>query len=259
MSYGKVKDSFWTDKKVQSFSDDAKLLALYFMTGPHRNVLGCMRVPDGYVMEDLGWERGRLDDAIEMLCERRFICRDDDGWTLILNQLKHDPIKVPNHAIAAIHIADTVPEESLVYQALVPRLQAALEGIDKAPSWHPKAIPDAIAIPEPEPEPIPEPDSSVASPDGAATRKQVLDELFDDFKSVFPKREPRHDWTRAREKFDKRIRDGTEYCVLRAAAVLYRNEVRAAGKEGTEFVKMASTWLNKDWADYAAEVEDAGE
>ena len=87
MSYGKVKDTFWTDKKIVALSDDAKLLALYLMTGPHRNILGCMRIPDGYLIADLGWHQTRLDDAISMLCGCHFICRDDAGWTLILNQL----------------------------------------------------------------------------------------------------------------------------------------------------------------------------
>lgn len=154
MSYGKVKDTFWTDKKIKALPDDAKMLALYLLTGPHRNILGCMRVPNGYLVEDLGWSSERLVDAIKILCECRFICRDDDGWTLVLNQLKHDPVKIPNHARAAVAIANTVPTDSVVYQELVPRLTAALEAIDKGSLWHP----DAIAIPEPLPEPLPEPE-----------------------------------------------------------------------------------------------------
>jgi hypothetical protein len=151
MSYGKVKDAFWTHKKVRGFTDDAKLLALYFMSGPHRNILGCMRIPSGYVTEDLGWSSERLSDAIAILCRSNFICRDDDGWTLILGQLEHDPLKIPNHARAAITLANEVPTESPVYQRLVPLLQANLKTIEKAPAWHPKAI----AIPEPCPAPCP--------------------------------------------------------------------------------------------------------
>lgn len=153
MSYGKVKDTFWTDKKVQAFSDDAKMLALYLLTGPHRNILGCMRIPNGYITEDLKWASERLADAMAMLCERQFVCRDDEGWTLILNQLKHDPIKVPNHARAAIAIANTVPVESSVYQSLKPRLVESLKTIGMASEWHP----NEIAIPEPSPEPLPAP------------------------------------------------------------------------------------------------------
>jgi hypothetical protein len=165
VSYGKVKDTFWTDKKIRSLSDDAKMLALYLMTGPHRNILGCMRVPSGYITEDLGWASERLADAIAMLCQCRFICRDDDGWTIILNQLKHDPIKVPNHARAAIALANTVPHESIVYQELAPRLSSSLDAIKMASEWHPQAI--VIPEPSPLPEPLPEPEPKGSAPDGA--------------------------------------------------------------------------------------------
>lgn len=158
MSYGKVKDTFWSDRKIRGFSDDAKMLALYFMTGPHRNMLGCMRVPDGYIMADTGWSSERLADAIRMLCDKAFICRDSDGWTLILNQLKHDPFKVPNHAKAAIALVAEVPRDSVVYQELVPRLKAALNAMPTPCEWHPDdiAIPLPSPLPEPSPEPLPE-------------------------------------------------------------------------------------------------------
>ncbi len=157
MSYGKVKDTFWTDKKVQSFSDDAKMLALYLLTGPHRNILGCMRIPDGYLVADLKWSSERISDAIRMLCEKGFICRDDDGWTLVLNQLRHDPIKIPNHARGAIAIANTVPPDSPIYQELVPRLVASLKAINMVSEWHPHGIAIPAPLPAPAPAPAPAP------------------------------------------------------------------------------------------------------
>lgn len=174
MSYGKVKDTFWTDKKILALPDDAKLLALYFLTGPHRNILGCMRVPDGYIMADLKWPSERLSDAIRTLCACQFICRDDDGWTLIRNQLKHDPLSVPNHVKAAITIANTVPRESYVFQQLVPILKTNLEAIGKASEWHV----DDIAIPEPLPEPEPIHDEIRAKPPLIAPEAQELAVAF---------------------------------------------------------------------------------
>ena len=158
MSYGKVKESFWTDKKMLALSDDARMLALYLLTGPHRNLIGCMRVPDGYLLADLRWSSERLADAIAMLSRCHFICRDDEGWTIILNQLRHDPFKVPNHAKSAIALANQVPQESIVFQHLVPRLKAALDGIGMASAWHT----DTIAIPEPSPLPAPAPEPAPA-------------------------------------------------------------------------------------------------
>jgi hypothetical protein len=154
MSYGKVKETFWTDPKVAAWPDDAKLMALYFLTGPHRNILGCMRVPDGYIISDLLWPSRRVKDAIRILSECHWLYHDDDGWTLISNQLKHDPIRIPNHAKAAVSLAELVPNESPIFQILNEKLTAALDTIGMGYLWHT----DAIAIPEPLPEPLPEPE-----------------------------------------------------------------------------------------------------
>ena len=53
--YGKVQSSFWTSADTCKLSDDGKLLSLYLLTGPHSNILGCFRLPIGYVSDDLGW------------------------------------------------------------------------------------------------------------------------------------------------------------------------------------------------------------
>lgn len=167
MSYGKVKETFWTDKKVQAMSDDAKMLALYLLTGPHRNMLGCMRVPNGYIMEDMGWPSTRLADAIAVLCQCQFIYRDDDGWTLIANQLRHDPLsKTPNHVKAAVSLAEAVPAEASFYQEFAARFAAALATIDMASAWHHQVI--AIPLPSPEPLPEPEPEPEGEAPPAAA-------------------------------------------------------------------------------------------
>lgn len=51
--YGKVYTRFWLKQNVLSWSDSAKLLGLYLLTCPHCNLLGCFRLPIGYVASDL--------------------------------------------------------------------------------------------------------------------------------------------------------------------------------------------------------------
>lgn len=148
-----MKTSFWSDSKIVALSDDAKLLALYLLTGPHRNILGCMRIPEGYLLADLGWTHERLSDAIRMLSACHFLCRADDGWTLIVNQLKHDPLNVPNHVKAAVTLANQVPPETPIYRAFAEVFCTALDAIRMASAWHPLWHPDGKRIPEPEPEP----------------------------------------------------------------------------------------------------------
>ena len=47
--YGQVQSAFWQSIDVQSWSDEGKLLALYLLTGPHANGIGCFRLPSGEV------------------------------------------------------------------------------------------------------------------------------------------------------------------------------------------------------------------
>ncbi len=54
--YGSVQICFWENSETQSLSDQSKLLAIYLLTGPHSNMAGVFRLPDGYIREDLGWD-----------------------------------------------------------------------------------------------------------------------------------------------------------------------------------------------------------
>lgn len=156
MSYGKVKETFWTSKTVLSFTDDAKLLALYFLSGPHRNIIGCMRVPNGYILEDLRWSADRVAAALKVLIDKKWLCRDGDGWTLVCNQLEHDPIKHTNHVTAAVALANQIPHDSPIYIPFAEKFAAHLDGIGMGSRWdrHPTVTP----LPSPEPEPLPEPE-----------------------------------------------------------------------------------------------------
>ena len=53
--YGAVQVCFWANAETQYLSDQGKLLAIYLLTGPHSNMIGCFRLPDGYITEDLRW------------------------------------------------------------------------------------------------------------------------------------------------------------------------------------------------------------
>jgi len=55
--YGQLRVGFWTHPDFASTSDQAKLLAIYLLTCTHSNALGCFRIPVGYCMEDLKWNR----------------------------------------------------------------------------------------------------------------------------------------------------------------------------------------------------------
>lgn len=74
---------------------------------------------------------------------------------------------------------------------------------------------------------------------------------FDDFWATYPRRRgpnPKHP---ASLKFATAVKNGADPAYIVSSARRYGEELREQGKFGTEFVAMATTWLNqKRWMDY---------
>lgn len=118
--YGSVHTCFWSNPDIQALSDQAKLLALYLLTGPHTNMLGCFRLPTGYVAEDLNWNSETVSKRFAELFQKSFITRDEtSGWILIPRFLEWNPIENPNQAKSLRKLFDQVPEKSFIYRDLI--------------------------------------------------------------------------------------------------------------------------------------------
>lgn len=118
--YGSVHTCFWSNPDIQSLSDQAKLLALYLLTGPHSTMMGCFRLPTGYVAEDLKWSAETVSKRFVELFKQGFLTRDAaTGWTLIPGFLAWNPIDNPNQAKSLRKLFEQVPEKTTVYKQLV--------------------------------------------------------------------------------------------------------------------------------------------
>lgn len=53
--YGQVQSAFWQSEDASKLSDQGKLLMVYLLTGPNTNGVGCFRLSDGYIFDDLKW------------------------------------------------------------------------------------------------------------------------------------------------------------------------------------------------------------
>lgn len=183
MSYGKVHSEFWTDDKIQALPDAAKLAALYLLTCPHRNAIGCARIPAQYIAADLGWDVKAVNKALAELERITFITRDAaTGWTLINNLMKYDPVRGPKAAIGALRLANTVPRHLPVYVELHKRLASVIErelkgvGADDERVLQPPSQtlsqapsiphPEPLRSPNPSPGPSPSPSQSQGPPHG---------------------------------------------------------------------------------------------
>ncbi|MGP8165525.1 MAG: YdaU family protein [Steroidobacteraceae bacterium] len=99
------------------------------------------------------------------------------------------------------------------------------------------------------------PDSSPQSPDTnprkdpTARRKSPRPESapeFLEFKAAYPKRAGDQGWSKALRAAHARIAEGHSWPEMVAGATRYSAFVRSSGKEGSEYVKQASTFLGPD-------------
>jgi hypothetical protein len=110
--YGRVYSKFWTSKDIQALNDDARLLALYLLSGPHGTIAGVCRLPDGYVCEDLKWPPKRVSKGFLELFRKGFAKRcETTDWVWICRFLTWNTPENPNQWKAARKIADSVPTE----------------------------------------------------------------------------------------------------------------------------------------------------
>ncbi|EQA5358081.1 DnaT-like ssDNA-binding domain-containing protein [Serratia marcescens] len=131
--YGKVHTSFWISDGMRQVSDDARLLALYLLTGQHTNMIGCFRLPDGYVSEDLGWPFERVSKGFDELSNNGFATRDSTSkWVLIRNFMEWNTIDNPNQGISALRLFTQVPDNTSLKPVLARVLANAISHIDAA-------------------------------------------------------------------------------------------------------------------------------
>lgn len=109
--YGVLHSSFWTSPSMQGLSDQAKLLAAYLICGPHTTMLGCFRLPAGYITEDLGWPEKKAKTTLAELFQNGFIGYDQKtSWIHIRNFLTWNPLENPNQGKAAEKQFEQLPD-----------------------------------------------------------------------------------------------------------------------------------------------------
>ena len=119
--YGQVQCAFWQSQDAQDCTDTGKLLALYLLTGPHSNGVGCFRLPDGYVTADLGWSVERVSKGFDELFQNGFAVRLN-GVVFIPGFLRWNKIANGNIAKARLGDLEALPKgdaRALAARALI--------------------------------------------------------------------------------------------------------------------------------------------
>lgn len=121
--YGSIQTSFWANPNAQKLSDQGKLLMTYLFTGPHSNMLGCFRLPAGYISEDLCWDIEKIKAVFLELANNNFVTRDStSGWMVIHDFLKLNPIHNIRQAKGVENLFSIVPTESTILNQVIHEL-----------------------------------------------------------------------------------------------------------------------------------------
>ncbi|MGV8869289.1 MAG: hypothetical protein ACOH2S_20405 [Janthinobacterium svalbardensis] len=167
--YGKVYTAFWTSEDVMAMSEDERTLALYLLTCPHGNMLGCFRLPDAYASDDLKWPIERVSKGFAGLIEKGYISRcERTFWLVITRYLKWNQFENPNVGKAAGKLFGTISPPAWLKALLAAALRdfsetfpgaildkfASENGLAGNPS---ETLSSSVPKQEPEPEPEPKP------------------------------------------------------------------------------------------------------
>lgn len=152
--YGQVQSAFWQSGDAQACTDVGKLLALYLLTGPHANGIGCYKLPDGYVMADLGWTAETVSKGFAELSGNGFANRFD-GVVFIPNFMRWNRIANGNIATARFGEWEMLPKgeaKRLAARAMLEFSHHWSEAQKELLETVPQTVTQTVCQPEPNPE-----------------------------------------------------------------------------------------------------------
>ena len=97
--YSKVFVKIWHSKDFRMLSEEGKMLFLYLLTSPHRNMGGFYYLPLPYLCFDVGLDENRVTKAFEELDDRGMAVYDKDAQVVLIKKwFCYNPIENENQA-----------------------------------------------------------------------------------------------------------------------------------------------------------------
>lgn len=132
--YYPVSALFWNDRKVLSWPERERYLALYLLTSSHRNLEGLFRLPKPYIQDDLDWPIDEVSEHLDALIEAGFVKYDEAAKVILLPKaMKYHQPKSKNQIQGAINALQEIPPTELwpdfmaAAQAFAPEFFDALQ------------------------------------------------------------------------------------------------------------------------------------
>ena len=249
--YGQVQSAFWQSKDAEAFSDGAKLLAVYLLTCPHANGLGCYRLPDGYVSGDLGWDSETVSERFRELFDKGFAYRFD-GVVFLPNFLRWNKINNANIATARFSEWDVLPKGEAKTRAARVMLEFCNHWVDsqkRALETVTQTITQTVTQPEPNPtQPNPTQSQPGKNPKTLGHRPDDRDWFESKFWPAYPRKVAKASAAKAFAKINPD--DALLERMFAALAVHVASEQWR--RDDGRFIPHPATWLNqRRWEDDA--------
>lgn len=179
--YGKVHSSFWTSSNIRALSEDGRSLAFYLLTCPHGTIAGVFRLPDGYICDDMQWDKERVNETLSELFQNGFATRcETTKWVWVMKHFEWNPPENPNQKKSAAKMAAQVPNSCSWKADFIGKCGIHL-GIETKPLPNPsETVPEPVTVTVTVTEAVTvnKKATAVATPDG------VSDSLWADFKKL---------------------------------------------------------------------------
>jgi len=105
-------DGHLASSRFLGLDADARLLSLYFITGPHQTSAGVSRVKDGYVIADLDWKADQYRKAKASVITSGMFEADGDE-VLVEGWFRHCAPANLKHAIGTMRVIECIGSDSL--------------------------------------------------------------------------------------------------------------------------------------------------
>jgi len=97
--YSKVFVKIWHSKDFRTLSEEGKMLFIYLLTSPHRNMGGFYYLPLPYLCFDVGLDEKRVSKAFEELTDKDMALYDFDAQVVLIKKwFCYNPIENENQA-----------------------------------------------------------------------------------------------------------------------------------------------------------------
>ena len=97
--YSKVFVKIWHSKDFRAISEDGKMLFMYLLSSPHRNMGGFYYLPLPYLCYDVDLDEKRITKALQELADRDMVLYDFDAQVVLIKKwFCYNPIENENQA-----------------------------------------------------------------------------------------------------------------------------------------------------------------